>query len=402
MTFPTELSGQPQWSDELLSDRFEVVPNRQTNPPVHGEKILTGELLVNMIDVCGSVDNDCKVNPIVFVYSHYIPCSNVLNTPDECASWLPDWLKNYNNNNPGRNANMVVGYLESFVDTRTQDQPRPGRTNEHRSLWYMYIGGIPAFKFDNNDNCEKQIVYSPRYAQMTVQGRMYDCLIGIHMEHENGELVENEIGGLVENEIGGLVFFDSNANGCVTGSHPQLMFSYYINYMMYECSRHHNGGNTNRDVMRRCTKYYINQRIDSKCPERGGSGWRKYEAVEKNREILRRCADWAIDTAQFYGVPSDSTTYGLSHKQLFNIWPSFGDNLRVDEPGVFDRLHRELISKHVHGPQWSDSDHDSRLVACVSRTQDLKLLCSEKKQNGGQKRRGSGLDDEGPSKKIKT
>ena len=322
-----------------FTDRLVFVPNSADTPPVHGEEMLTETLLQDMIEACGDA------NPIIVVYSHYIPCSHIENTPYECAVRLPDWLETYRYENGGRATNMLVGYNIKFA-----------LTNEQRSLWYMLAGGIPVFKL-NGETFERVLIYrTPNMNQDTVQQRMYECLTGMHMKKDGR---------------GRLSLVDRDALQCVAGRRVEFIFSYFINYMMHQCAMSkHLYGDDNRDVLRRCMHTHITTRVNSACPEVGGDYWRPEAANCNNAKMVWVCARWAANTARFFGRPT--TQHPISPVGLCNNWQADG-NLAVDGSGVMQSLPRTTWDDRVPNRNLLRCEHDSGF--------DAALLCSDPNYN---------------------
>ena len=328
-----------------LNGRLAFVLNSNDNT-VHGEKTLTDRCLHGMIRACGE---PCSREPVVVIYSRYIPCSCIPNTPEECAMWLPDWLAEHRYYTPG--ASMIVAYSKSFCgDNQT--------TNEQRSLWYMYIGDVPTYVWNRTRFVARQPDASqPAVSQDTVQRRLYDCLVGIHM---------------FRNDEGQLEFFNPEAYRCVDGRQFELMFSYTINYMMYQFAISPHIGSPIRDVIKQWTFNYIRNSIKSNCPETGHfESWMwNIPGFTQNMKLMYMCTNWAADTARFFGFPLVDPD--LTNQQLSDKWGIMAQRLDAGRPRDSINALRAALP-----PSWEDFGRWQQLVFCRGNDRlDLKLLCS--------------------------
>ena len=346
----SSLWDNPRNHPAQLNGRLAFILNSNDKRREHGEKMLTDQYLDEMIAACGE---PCMQNPVVVVYSHYIPCSCINDTRYECAMWLPDWLEQYRYDViPG--ASLIVGYSKSFCGYRSA-------TNKQRSLWYMYVGDVPTYVWRRTRFVARQPDASqPAVSQDTVQRRLYDCLVGIHM---------------FRNDAGHLEFFRREAYACVDGYQVELMFSYTINYMMYQFAISPHIGSPIRDVIKQWTFNYIRNSIKSNCPETGHfESWMwNIPGFTQNMKLMYMCTNWAADTARFFGFPLVDPD--LTNQQLSDKWGILAQRLDADSPR--DSI-SDLRAALLHAtPSWVDFRRGQPLVSCKGNGRlDLKLLCS--------------------------
>ncbi|XP_025092753.1 uncharacterized protein LOC112563183 [Pomacea canaliculata] len=113
-------------------------------------------------------------NPIIMMYSHYIPCALIEGMKYSCSEEVAVFTTNH-----WLDFGVMVAFSESYKQTTGE-----GETNDNEAIRFLRLGGIPTFQYTNSganlrlvQDTNNESNKMTRWRSVTFLPNFFDCLV---------------------------------------------------------------------------------------------------------------------------------------------------------------------------------------------------------------------------------